>query len=179
VVDLGHGGGYGGAMKDYLERSPDVEHVLGVRTGNLGVKAQLCEALISDLENRRLRIEKGELTPHLRHELCYFESHREVVGGTPRVRYHGPQGDGEDDHDDCVISLALANWGRLHGWEGLQGETEDLSEYVKAAEEVFGTSLRRRRDDQPPWPQQGEVIDGIFFPRNSYLFPSPGSGYVF
>ena len=164
VLDLGHGGGYGGAMKDYLERDPDVDHVLPVRTGNLGVKAQLCEALISDVENRRLRVARGEFTPHLRHELTFFESHREVVGGTERVRYHGPQGSGEDDHDDCVISLALANWGRLHGWEGRQGETEDLQEYLDAAKD-----LPRLIDlqDRAPWLFRPPGLEG------------PGSGYVF
>ena len=153
VLDIGHGGGYGGAMYDYLERSLGRGRILGVRTGNLGVKAQLCEALIADVENRRLRIERGDFTAHLRHELTFFESHREVVGGVERMRYHGPQGDGEDDHDDCVISLGLANWGRLHGWEGPQDEEEDLSEYVRAAE-----VLRRPTD----WLRRPT---GGYFPR--------------
>ena len=177
VLDVGHGGGYGGAMKDYLERSLGPGQILAVRTGNLGVKAQLCEALMSDLQNRRLRVAKGEYTPHLRHELTFFEKHREVVGGSERFRYHGPQGDGEDDHDDCVISLALANWGRIHGWDHLQGETEDLSEYVKAAEEVFGRRRRRRRGGEPNHPIRGEVIDGFFFPKGRWIFPSPPDGY--
>ena len=154
VLDIGHGGGYGGVMADYLERELGAGRVLGVRTGNLGVKAQLCEALIADVENRRLRIERGELTPHLRHELTFFESHREVVGGAERMRYHGPQGDGEDDHDDCVLSLALANWGRVHGWEGPQDEVEDLSEYVRA------TDVLDRRSD---WLNQS-AGGGYYFP---------------
>jgi len=160
VLDLGHGGGYGGAMADYLKRALGEDRVLGIRTGNLGTKAQLCEALIADVENRRLQVELGEHTPSLRHELTFFESHREVLGGVERIRYHGPQGDGEDDHDDCVISLGLANWGRLHGWEGRQGETEDLSEYVREAK-----VLKPRSD----WLSQDS---------GDYLFPS-GPGYVF
>jgi len=179
VLDIGHGGGYGGAMKDYLERNLGAGRILEVRTGNLGVKAQLCEALMSDLQNRRLRVSKGDFTPHLRHELTFFEKHREVVGGSERFRYHGPRGDGEDDHDDCVISLALANWGRLHGWDHLQGETEDLSEYVRAAEEVFGKRRPRgERGDPPNHPRRGEVRDGFFFPRGRYIYPS-GEGYIF
>jgi len=160
VLDLGHGGGYGGAMYDYLERSLGRGRLLGVRTGNIGVKAQLCEALIADVENRRLQVERGDFTPHLRHELTFFESHREVVGGVERMRYHGPQGDGEDDHDDCVVSLALANWGRLHGWEGPQDEVEDLSEYVKA------TEVLKRRTGWLNQPGGG-----------GYYFPS-GPGYA-
>jgi len=159
VLDVGHGGGYGGVMYDYLERELGRGRVMGVRTGNLGMKEQLCETLVADVENRRLRVEKGELTPHLRHELTFFESHREVVGGAPRTRYHGPQGDGEDDHDDCVISFALANWGRVHGWEGPQDEVEDLSEYVKA------TDVLKRRTGWLNQPAGG-----------GYYFPS-GPGY--
>jgi len=158
VLDIGHGGGYGGVMHDYIEGELGRGRVMGVRTGNLGVKAQLCETLIADVENRRLRVEKGELTPHLRHELTFFESHREVVGGAPRNRYHGPQGDGEDDHDDCVISFALANWGRVHGWEGPQDEVEDLSEYVRATDVLKSRSSWR-------------------IPPGGYMFPS-GPGYA-
>lgn len=160
VVDLGYGGGYGGAMADYLERALGAGRVLGVRTGNIGVKAQLCEALVADVENRRLRVEQGEYTDHLRHELTFFESHREVVGGVERIRYHGPQGDGEDDHDDCVISLALANWGRIHGWEGPQGETEDLQEYVDALDVLS--------EPGEPLPWQFRPPDG------GSMFPSSG-----
>ena len=162
VVDLGHGGGYGGAMHDYLERSLGAGRLLGVRTGNLGVKAQLCEALIADVENRRLQVGEGRLNEHLRHELTFFESHREAIGGVERIRYHGPQGEGEDDHDDCVISLALANWGRLHGWEGPQDETENLVEYVRAAERL--KTLHGYRYMFPSGP--------------GYMFP-PGPGYSF
>lgn len=162
VLDLGHGGGYGGAMADYLERTLGPGRVLGIRTGNIGIKAQLCEALVADVENHRLRIERGDLTEHLRHELAFFESHREAIGGVERVRYHGPEGEGEDDHDDCVISLALANWGRLHGWEGRQGETENLQEYVDA-------QLEAREEDPPTWP---------FTPGSGWSFPS-GRGWMF
>jgi hypothetical protein len=161
IVDIGHGGGYGGAMYDYLERSlKGAGRVLGVRTGNIGVKAQVCEALVADVENRRLRVEQGEHTDQLRHELTFFESHREVIGGVERIRYHGPQGDGEDDHDDTVVSLALANWGRLHGWEGPQGETEDLQEYVDALDVLT---------------EPGEPLPSQFRPPESgWMFPSSG-----
>ena len=166
VVDIGHGGGYGGTMHDYLERAlkGGAHRILGVHTGNVGFKAQLCEQLVQDVESRRLRVEQGDHTDQLRHELTFFECHREVVaGGTERLRYHGPRGDGEDDHDDCVLSLALANYGRLHGWER-QGETEDLQEYVDAAQAMLDGDLG---DDLPPEYRPPEGY--------GYQFPSPGT----
>lgn len=121
-LDLGSGGGYGGMMQDLVEEELKASgcSILPVKTGNLGVRAQLMETLIADMEARRLAVEPGEHADVLRHELTFFEAHRSVVGGVERWRYHGPKGttdDAEDsDHDDCVISLALANWGRVHGW---------------------------------------------------------------
>ena len=129
-LDLGHGGGYGGAMKDYLERKLGKGKILGIKTGNLGVKAEICETLIKDVENQRLAVDPARFKDNLRHEMVFFESHREVVGGVERMRYHGPEGRGDDDHDDCVISLALANWGRIHGWDGFKSAPVDLSQYL-------------------------------------------------
>lgn len=124
VLDLGAGGGYGGMMKDWLEDDLGVT-ILTVKTANLGIRAQLIETLIADMEIRRLSVDPGEAGPALRHELKFFEAHRQIVGGIERWRYHGPVGaapkkgqdEADEDHDDCVISLALANWGRVHGWE--------------------------------------------------------------
>lgn len=131
VVDEGHGGGYGGTMADYLERTLGESRVVRVKTGNLGVKAQIIETLKGDVENGRARVQADPLGLILRHEMTWFEEHTYVVGGVQRTRYHAPKGDSpekgdtkededdsEEDHDDCVISLALANWGRVHGWEG-------------------------------------------------------------
>ena len=134
VVDHGHGGGYGGCMADYLEQALGVGRVFPVKTGNVGVKAQLCEALVRDVENRRLRVSQGDHAERLRHELTFFEVHRDAGRDAELVRYHGPRGAGEDDHDDCVISLALACWGRMHP-PNAEGETEDLQEYIDAARE--------------------------------------------
>lgn len=128
VVDEGHGGGYGGTMADYLERTLGEARVVRVKTGNLGVKAQVIETLKGDVENGRLRVCADALGAELRHEMTWFEEHVYVVGGVQRTRYHAPEsgskdGSGDagdedkDDHDDCVISLALANWGRVHGWD--------------------------------------------------------------
>ncbi len=126
VLDLGSGGGYGGMMEDFLKEDLSGEcAILTVKTGNLGVKAQLIETLIADVEARRLTVEEGAHSEVMRHELTFFEAHRQIVGGVERWRYHGPQSapgskdedDADEDHDDCVISLALANWGRVHGWD--------------------------------------------------------------
>jgi hypothetical protein len=116
VIDIGHGGGYGGALFDYLERSLGVGRVLGVRTGNVGVKGEIFEALSGEAQHGRVQVDShGPFAADLRHELLFLTSTRKVVAGVERVIYEGPTG--EDEHDDCAVSLALANWGRLHGWE--------------------------------------------------------------
>lgn len=124
VLDLGRGGGYGGVMRDYLAAQLGEGSVLGVKTAVTGVRGQVAELLMSDVENGRLRAQADELGQILRHEMTWFEAHRSIVGGAERWAYHGPKGvarDDEDedneDHDDCVWSLGLANWGRVHGWE--------------------------------------------------------------
>ena len=142
VLDVGHGGGYGGAMKDYLERTLGKNKILCVKTGNLGVKAEVCETLIKDVENQRIVVDNTRFKDSLRHEMVFFESHREVVGGVERMRYHGPEGRGDDDHDDCVISLALANWGRIHGWDGFKPADVDWSQYLAQGQ---GTSNNGNR----------------------------------
>ena len=129
-LDLGHGGGYGGAMKDYLERSLGKGKILPVKTGMLKTKAEICETLIKDVQNRRLSVCNRRFADNIRHEMVFFESHREVKGGSELMTYHGPEGDGDDDHDDIVISLALANWGRIHGWDGYKAAPVDLSQYI-------------------------------------------------
>jgi phage terminase large subunit-like protein len=115
VIDVGHGGGFGGALHDYLVRALGKARLLPVRTGNLGVKAELIETLSADVEHGRLRAERaGPHADQLRHELLWFAATRRVSAGVERITYEGPAG--EEEHDDCVLSLALANWGRLHGW---------------------------------------------------------------
>jgi hypothetical protein len=115
VVDEGHGGGYGGTMADYLERTLGEARVLRVKTGNLGVKGQVIETLKGDVENGRLRVDPDGIGAELRHEMTWFEEHVYIVGGVQRTRYHAPEGSGgektdedeeNEDHDDCVISLA-------------------------------------------------------------------------
>lgn len=126
VLDLGGGGGHGGVLHDYLDRSLGKGRVLGVRTGTKGVKAQVIETLQSAVQNTRLKLcPGGELLELARNEFLFYEGRRRIVGGVEQWSYSGPKsepagdsptGEGED-HDDCVLSLALANWGREHGWD--------------------------------------------------------------
>lgn len=114
VLDEQHGGGYGGAMLDYIRADLGHEWVIPVRTGTPGVKAQVVEALIADVANQIIRIHPASKdVAQVRHELLWFDYTRTVVGGVERIKYEGPQSEGE--HDDTVIGLALANFGRTHG----------------------------------------------------------------
>lgn len=128
VLALGAGGGYGGMMLSRLKPILGESRLFGIKDASLGVRGELCELLISDVQNRRVKVQSDELGTVLRHELTFFEAHRQITGGVERWRYHGPVGVSRDededneDHDDAVISLALANWGRVHGWVGNTGD---------------------------------------------------------
>lgn len=152
VVDVGHGGGYGGTMSDYLRRALGDVRVLEVRTGNRGVKAQVVETLCADMEAGRLRMDAGDEVEVVRNELLFFAGARHVVGGTEMWTYGsaGSQPDaplpgvGEmEDHDDCVISLALANWGRLHGWEPDSGDGGIAAFKVRSGPSKSPTAVAR------------------------------------
>lgn len=141
VVDEGHGGGYGGVMADYLERELSAKRVLRVRTGMVKAKSSLIEALIQDVENGRLRLEAGLYKEQVRREFEWFSAVRKVVRGVEMITYEAPPG--EDEHDDCVVSVALANHGRIFGWtrpdplegdhSGFYGEVERVSEDIGIA----------------------------------------------
>lgn len=141
VLDIGHGGGYGGTMHDYLVRSLGKGRVLPIRTGNRGVKAQMVETLQADMQNRRLRLDAGDHFEETRLELTFFEGKRLMVGGTEIWVYAGPKsekagdsatGEGED-HDDVVMSLGLANWGRVYGWTKKDVLAGDYTDFQPAS----------------------------------------------
>ena len=114
-LDTGAGGGYGNMMYSYLERELGSKaRLIPIKTASRGVKAQIIETLVSDIQNHRLRVSAGKHLDDLRHELLFFESHRKVSGGVEHWEYRGPTTKGE--HDDTVISLAMANFVRLTGW---------------------------------------------------------------
>ena len=117
VLDVGHGGGFGGYMHDALVEALGAPRVFGVKTGNVKIKAQLVEALIGDFENARVSISDGPHAEDLHRELTYFpRPERRNEGGVELLVYKGPPEDG-DEHDDTVISLALARWGRDNAWD--------------------------------------------------------------
>ena len=60
--------------------------------------------------------------------MATFQGIKRVHRGREVMVYEGPQVEGE--HDDCVISLCLANWGRVRGGSGPEEEIEDLREFV-------------------------------------------------
>ena len=71
-------------------------------------KAALIDNLALMLEQRRIVLPRPELAPELIGELEAFEF---SVSDSGNVRTGAPGG----QHDDCVISLALAAWQRRHG----------------------------------------------------------------
>lgn len=116
VIDEGHGHGFGESMKDFLVESLGNERVFGVKTGNVKVKAKLIEDLIADFEAGRISVSDGDHAEALHKELTYFpRPERRSEGGVELLVYKGPPGD-SDDHDDTVISLALARYGRDNAW---------------------------------------------------------------
>lgn len=130
VVDHGAGGGYGGVLKDYLEGEGVV--VLPVKTAVMGEKARIVEQCRADVQWERIKVLEGEHADQLRHELTVFQGIKRLVHGQEVMAYEGPQL--KDEHDDCVVSLCLANWGRVHGWAGPQDETEDFAAFARANE---------------------------------------------
>ena len=56
------------------------------------------------LEQEKIEIFNKEIAPELINEMLIFEYEMTSSG---LIRYQAPEG----YHDDCVIGLALANWG--------------------------------------------------------------------
>jgi len=85
------------------------------------------------IEGLALSLERGELAlpdnPYLTGELEGYKGEKNPATG--RIHYGAEEG----QHDDCVISLALADWARVHILEMLQlvGEAgaEDVTERVR------------------------------------------------
>lgn len=111
VLDVGGAGGTIGAR---LARDLRADHqvpVLEVKMNVVGTKGQIVEHLKADVAWKRIRVLKNQHTDQLDHEMSRFQGVQKVVHGQPIMTYEGPQIAGE--HDDCVSSLALANWGRV------------------------------------------------------------------
>jgi hypothetical protein len=144
-------------MCDYLME--ENIKVIPVRTHLAGAKAEVIEALSSDVEHARIKVcareleetRDGGLAGQLQHEMLFFTSTRKTRGGQEWIVYEGPQVEGE--HDDCVISLALANWARIYGAtvDPLEGDLSGFIEPFKESESPvttegfggFGATIQR------------------------------------
>lgn len=67
-------------------------------------KKQLIQNLMMSLEQEAIKILAQEYAPELFNEMQIFEYE---ITSSGLLRYNAPEG----SHDDCVIALALANWG--------------------------------------------------------------------
>jgi len=67
-------------------------------------KKQLIQCLMISLEQEKMRLFKKDVEPTQYNEMVIFEYEMTPSG---LIRYQAPEG----YHDDCVIALALANWG--------------------------------------------------------------------
>lgn len=134
VLDVGAAGG-GSVIADFLESELGASRVLRVDTSSIGTKGKVLQQLEVDIEHGRLSIEaEGELAAQCRDELVFFPPPiRRAIHGREVFVYEGVP-DGEDAFDDCVISLALANEGRIHGWDGNPSEPVDLRKFVSASQ---------------------------------------------
>jgi hypothetical protein len=131
VIDTGGPGGAPGsvlASRLRKEKLPVVE----VGTHVPGTKAKIVEQLASDIRWEVVHVERGQHSDQADHEMSKFQGLQRVIHGNKITVYEGPQVEGE--HDDCVISLALANWGRSQD----QGEPErsDLRKLMPPASRI-------------------------------------------
>ncbi len=123
LVVVDESGGMGSVMADEITEDLGDDRVLRVKTGNWKTKAEMIEAVVSDLENGRLTIDGStDLGAELRHEMTFFPPPERVAeGGVEVVKYRGPPPDDDEDgdglHDDCLIALVLARFGSVHGWD--------------------------------------------------------------
>lgn len=83
-------------------------------------KKQLIQALMISLEQEKVRIFKrdGEQGKVQFNEMVIFEYEMTASG---LIRYNAPEG----FHDDCVIALALANWGVQNGGASFVGWSKE------------------------------------------------------
>jgi len=141
--------GVGSYLVDRLERVHK-RQLVAVQTHLLGAKAEIVELARADAQNGKIRVERGQpstperaVADQLEHELKRFQGTKYVRAGNEYVKYEGVQIKGE--HDDCVISLCLANWGREHGWAEPR-EPLRLKGHLRSGR----TGARTRSGSSPP-----------------------------
>lgn len=114
VIDVGGAGGSAGARLAAWLRTEHKVPVIEVRTNVTGTKGQIMEELQAAVSWEKIRvIREGPHVEQLVYEAGRMQVVQRVVHGQVIKVYEGPQIAGE--WDDCVISLALANWGRARG----------------------------------------------------------------
>lgn len=150
---LDESGGAGNTTADEMDRRVGEALVVRVRTGSGTVKQQLMEELQADAQHGRVRVSSDSVhAADLRHELLFQVQRRTESKGLERISYEPPT---EDDHDDTVTSLALANFGRRYLEGGALG---DLRGYLALNQELAARPALRpphRRGASDPEPKLG------------------------
>lgn len=142
VVDTGGPGGAPGAVLTEHLRKQGIT-VVEVKTSSQGTKAQVVEQARADVQWGRVKVLENEHSGALDYELSKFQAIKRIHHGRELMVYEGPQIFGE--HDDCVISFCLANWGRARAVEEVNPLDGDFSGFgpsqeTKRAETGWGAA---------------------------------------
>lgn len=141
VVDTGGPGGAPGAVLAEKLRGAGIP-VMEVKTNIAGTKAQIVESLKAETDWRRIQILENDHARQLDYEMSRFQGIKRIRQGREETIYEGPQSRGE--HDDCVISLALANWGRVMTKDEAPTAPVDLTRFVQSGRGGFKTASQRQ-----------------------------------
>jgi hypothetical protein len=182
VIDTGGAGGTAGnVMAEKLRGASPPIKVIEVGTHNMTEKARIVEQAQADVEWQKLKVlhpehpddeasKKACLACQLDYEMSKFQGLKRVIHGQEVNVYEGPQLEGE--HDDCVISFCLANWGRSRG-DRADNAPVDLASYLPPG------ALNPGGRAQPGGVPGGGLPGGLglrFPPRPG---PVGGGGYIF
>lgn len=133
VVDTGSAGPGLGSVIATAARERKIA-VVEIKTSSQGTKARVVEQARADVQWRKVTVKRNEHSQALDYELSKFQAIKRTLHGQELMIYEGPQFKGE--HDDCVISFCLANWGRVHGEKAPDLLGGDFSEFAT------GTDMR-------------------------------------
>lgn len=126
--------GVGQPIWEELANETDL-NIFGYSISSNILKNQLIESLILSIENKKLHWQNKDELQYLTMELKFFRMERVKSG---KLIYGAPSG----YNDDCVISLALANFAMLEGLgsEWKVKDVGDLLNYHK--EDYFGNTTK-------------------------------------
>ena len=140
--------------------------VFGVDLNNASLKLELIQALQVAFERSNLKLidhRAEHATPAVKARFDELKWYEHKLTRTGKVSYSAPRG----LHDDCVVALALANWGRVRGYAGsIEPASVEVgrAEYETRDQHVVG---RRRRSGLP---------SSVFNNRRSRIFGDEGLG---